>query len=215
MLKTSLSLIVIAVAVECLVSTVLQAAEPPRAAADASKAARDVSTLLIDHCVSCHGPAQRKGGLDLSRRATALKGGKSGPAIVAGSAEESVLVEKLAEGTMPPKGPLAPAQLAAVRAWVDAGAHYVGEPLQPRRAGSDWWSLRPIRTVAVPDWHAQRLAAHSIQGRGVDDSGKASGHGSSAATEAAGWTKTPIDAFIQARHVASGLARHPKPIPRR
>ena len=212
MLKTLLSVIVIAIAVACLVATESRAAEPPDAA-DASKAARDVSTLLIDHCVSCHGPAQQKGGLDLSRRATALKGGKSGPAIVAGSADESVLIEKLAEGTMPPKGPLAPTQVAAVRAWVDAGAHYVGEPLQPRRAGLDWWSLRPIRAVAVPDWHAQHAAAHSIHGTGIAALGHSSRHEASAATEAASWIKTPIDAFIHARHVASGLSAAPEADP--
>ena len=84
--------------------------------------AREVGAILADQCVSCHGPEQKKGGLDLSRRATALKGGKSGTAIVPGQPDESLLVDKVAEGEMPPKGALAREQVAAVRAWVEAGA---------------------------------------------------------------------------------------------
>ncbi len=93
--------------------------------------ARQVSTILADHCVSCHGPEQKKGGLDLSRRATALKGGKSGTAIVPGSPDESLLVDKVADGEMPPKGALAREQVAAVRAWVEAGAPYAERAAQP------------------------------------------------------------------------------------
>ena len=109
---------------------------PDTAVADA--VAREVSLILVDQCVSCHGPAQKKGGLDLSRRATALKGGKSGAAIVPGFPNESLLVDKVAEGEMPPKGALRREQVAAVRAWVEAGATYASETLSPRRAGADW-----------------------------------------------------------------------------
>ncbi len=153
------------------------------------KVARDAGAILVDRCVSCHGPDQKKGGLDLSRRATALKGGKSGTAIVPGSPDESLLVDKVVEGEMPPKGSLAREQVAAVRAWVKAGALYASEPLSPRRAGADWWSLRPIRSVAPPEWHENSAFA------GGRDAGE--------------WVKTPIDAFILAGLVAQGLAPAP------
>ena len=52
-----------------------------------------------------------KGGLDLSRRVGALKGGKTGTAIVPGSPDESLLVDKVVDGEMPPKGALAPRRL--------------------------------------------------------------------------------------------------------
>ena len=154
----------------------------------AEKVAREVSAILVDQCVSCHGPEQKKGGLDLSRRATALKGGKSGAAIVPGSPDESLLVDKVADGEMPPKGALAREQVAAVRAWVEAGAPYASEPLSPRRAGADWWSLRPIRPVSPPEWHA---------------------HAWRDATDPSDWIKTPIDAFILAGLKAKGLAPAP------
>src|SRR5262249_37371079 len=38
--------------------------------------AEAAATILITQCLTCHGPSQKKGGLDLSRRAAALKGGK-------------------------------------------------------------------------------------------------------------------------------------------
>ncbi len=76
----------------------------------------------------------------------------------------SLLMEKVAEGEMPPKGALKPEQVAAVRAWVAAGAPYVSEPLSPRRAGADWWSLRPIRTVVPPGGKRPGASTTDAQG---------------------------------------------------
>ncbi len=132
-------------------------------------------------CISCHGPEKKKGGLDLSRRATALAGGKSGEAIVPGEPDESLLVEKVAEGEMPPKEPLSREQAAAVRAWVASGAPYASEPLTPERAGADWWSFRPIAAGVPPE----------IKGADAD------------------WVRTPIDAFILAGLKARGLRPSP------
>ena len=115
-----------------------------------SASSREAGAILANQCVACHGPEKKKGGLDLSRRATALTGGESGAAIVPGRPDESLLVEKVAEGEMPPKGGLSKDEVAAVRAWVEAGAPYPSEPLSPRKGGGDWWSLRPIRPVAPP-----------------------------------------------------------------
>ena len=84
-----------------------------------------VRKILSESCVRCHNADQKKGGLDLSRRAPALAGGKSGAAIVPGNVEESLLVEKVEAGEMPPKSRLAAPQVEAVRAWVAAGAPYL------------------------------------------------------------------------------------------
>jgi mono/diheme cytochrome c family protein len=142
---------------------------------------RQVEAILARQCVSCHGPEKKKGGLDLSRRTTALAGGKSGEAIVPGEPDDSLLVEKIADRQMPPKKPLTLEEAAAVRAWVAAGAPYASEPLSPPRAGADWWSFRPIARVAP------------LEFTGLD----------------AAWIKTPIDAFILAGLKASGLRPSP------
>jgi mono/diheme cytochrome c family protein len=115
-----------------------------------------VRPLLTGKCLACHSSDARKGGLDLTRRATLLAGGDSGPAVEAGDFAASLILEKLDAGEMPPRNPLAPEQLAAFRRWVEAGAVYTVEPLAPGRAGPDWWSLQPIARPSPPalrsDW---------------------------------------------------------------
>jgi mono/diheme cytochrome c family protein len=109
-----------------------------------------VGPLLTGKCLSCHGNEPRKGGLDLTRRASALAGGEGGPAVVPGQPDESLLFEKVAAGEMPPRSPLKPEQVAAVKRWIEVGAPYPIEPLRPGRAGPDWWSLRPIGRPQSP-----------------------------------------------------------------
>jgi hypothetical protein len=70
---------------------------------------------------------------------------------VAANPAESLLLERLAAGEMPPSGALPKHQVEALRAWVTAGAPYATEPLTIPRAGGDWWSLRPIRRPDPPE----------------------------------------------------------------
>src|SRR5262249_51030162 len=86
----------------------------------AAASRREAGGIVADRCVACHGPGKRKGGLDLSRRSSALAGGESGVVILPGRPAESLLVEKVSGGEMPPKGPLSREEIAAVRAWVEA-----------------------------------------------------------------------------------------------
>ena len=59
-----------------------------------------IKPLLARHCVSCHGAAKPRGGLRLDTAAAARKGGKEGPAVVPGKAEESpLLAAVLGEGS--------------------------------------------------------------------------------------------------------------------
>ena len=136
--------------------------------------------VLVDRCVACHAGDTRKGALDLSRRETALGGGDGGPAIEPGKAGDSLLIDRVEAGEMPPSGRLQPGEIAALRSWVDAGATYPAEPLLPRRAGADWWSLRPIRRPELPD---------------VRDGT---------------WVRTPVDRFILAALEAAGLRPTPE-----
>jgi mono/diheme cytochrome c family protein len=90
------------------------AAEPAAAGAVATLPALDeagakvfndqIAPLLVRYCLECHGPGDPHGGLDLSSREKALAGGDSGAAIVAGKPGESLLIERLRDGSMPPEG---------------------------------------------------------------------------------------------------------------
>jgi len=98
------------------------------AAADFS----EIEPLLQEHCVECHGAKEPDGGLVLESFAALMKGGESGPAVVAGKSSESLLVRAM-EGTwdrtgknrfMPPgkRDRLPPDAIARFKAWIDAGA---------------------------------------------------------------------------------------------
>src|SRR5215469_12283739 len=62
----------------------------------------DVRPILKTHCFQCHGEdGAHKGELDLRLAWLAIKGGKSGAAIVPGKARESLLCTKITQGEMP------------------------------------------------------------------------------------------------------------------
>src|SRR4051812_5346015 len=116
----------------------------------AEKAAR---TVLDSKCTACHGPT-RMSDLDVRDRATLLKGGKRGPAIVPGKANDSLLykaVRREGELQMPPgKTPLTAAEIDSIREWIDSGAKWAGGS---KAAGPVWWSFQkpvkpPVPTVA-------------------------------------------------------------------
>lgn len=77
------------------------------------------SGLFRNRCSTCHG-FTNVGGLSLSTYQDALKGGNSGPAIVPGDPDNSVLVQKQSMGNHP--GQLTIDELNQVIAWIQAGA---------------------------------------------------------------------------------------------
>jgi uncharacterized membrane protein len=88
-----------------------------------------VQPVLQENCVSCHGPEKSKGGLRLDTFAGLTKGGKSGPAIVAGKAAESDLIKRMGlpitdDDHMPPNGKHQPSaeDLALLQWWINSGA---------------------------------------------------------------------------------------------
>ncbi len=112
-----------------------------------------VKPIFQRACVSCHGEAKQKGGLRLDRKADALKGGDAGAAILPKKAADSPLVRRVTgadpDTVMPPKGEkLSAAEVATLRAWIDAGAAWPDDgsaAADPR----DWWSLRPLEGSGV------------------------------------------------------------------
>src|SRR5271166_2247964 len=87
---------------------------------------KSIRPVLSESCQKCHGPRKQSSELRLDSREAILKGGSSGPAIVPGKPDESLLVQAVAhshgELKMPPKGKLPAPALAALRRWVEIGA---------------------------------------------------------------------------------------------
>ena len=81
----------------------------------------DASAIFIAKCTMCHINVQA-GNLSLKTYQDALKGGQSGPAIVPGDPDKSVLVTIQQDDAHPSMGRLTPEELAAIVAWIKAGA---------------------------------------------------------------------------------------------
>jgi len=113
-------------------------------------------SLLTQKCVSCHSGDDAKGTLDLTTRARLLKGGDSGPAIVEKTWDKSLLWQRVEQDEMPPKHPLSADEKQVLKDWLTKGADWSAGPLDPlamssdHRAGYDWWSLQPLKSVSIP-----------------------------------------------------------------
>jgi len=107
-----------------------RAGPPPSGSAYASA----IAPILAARCTGCHGGERRKGGLDLRTPASIAAGGKDGPVLAPGETGRSELVRRISlpeddDDHMPPSGKpqLDPAQIAALSAWVAAGAPFDGQ----------------------------------------------------------------------------------------
>jgi hypothetical protein len=99
-------------------------AEPPEPPEPPSFA-RDVMPTLGRYCEGCHGMHEQHGGLRLDNYDNLMRGGDSGPAVIAGDAKNSLLVAKIEHRDrpfMPPRKWLPKAAIARIRAWIAAGA---------------------------------------------------------------------------------------------
>ncbi|WP_438481466.1 DUF1553 domain-containing protein [Oleiharenicola lentus] len=179
------------------------AAATPLSASDLQFFENKIRPVLIDNCYKCHSveTPRPKARLVLDTRDGLLKGGVSGPAIVAGNPDESILIQAIrytdADLRMPPEehgGKLSDQQIADLTEWVRRGAP---DPRVPAIAankptgdaapahsyggdGRDHWSFQPVKNPAVPS---------------VKDSG---------------WGQSPIDNFVLAKLENQNL--HPNAI---
>lgn len=84
-----------------------------------------IRPVLATHCFECHGHKE-KGGLKLDSRTAILQGGDSGPAMVPGNPQKSLLMTAVQhtdpELEMPPKKKLPPEVIADLSQWIRAGA---------------------------------------------------------------------------------------------
>jgi hypothetical protein len=152
-----------------------------------------IRPLLSEHCFRCHGEKKHKGSLRLDSRSAMLTGGDSGPAMVPGHPEKSLLLKAIGyedqELKMPPPGKLTKEQIADLTQWIKAGAPWPGEDkggtivrkgeFQITDKDRAHWSFQPPKRPAVP------------------------------AVKNAKWVANPIDSFILAKLEAKDLEPNP------
>ncbi|MCH7686555.1 MAG: DUF1549 domain-containing protein, partial [Planctomycetes bacterium] len=120
---------------------------------------RDIRKILKTHCFQCHGEKQEpEGELDLRLRRLIVKGGESGPALVAGNLKESLIYQRILDGEMPPGDmKVSKAELAVIKRWISSGAKTARpepESISPgiliTEEDRSFWSFQPIRRPPVP-----------------------------------------------------------------
>ncbi len=149
----------------------------------------DIKPLLEASCIKCHGRGRDKGGLQIDTRATLLHGGDSGPAVVPGKSQESLLIALVAgadsDNVMPQKGSrLTPGQVGLLRAWIDQGMPWDDNitfarpaplnlvPHQPAIQVSDSSEANPIDQIlqsyfAKTDFHPPKIVEDRLYARRV------------------------------------------------
>jgi hypothetical protein len=116
-----------------------------------------VLPLLERRCFSCHSHAsgEMKGGLTLDSRSGWSDGGDSGPTLVPGEPDKSLLIEAVERKglAMPPKEALPAEEVAILREWVKNGAFdpRVLDPKSVRGPSAEgWWAVRPLSKPPIP-----------------------------------------------------------------
>lgn len=147
-----------------------------------------VRPLLAQRCFNCHCEAQGKknGELVLDRTDKLLVGGKSGPLVVAGKPDESLLIRAVSyhdtKLRMPPSGALPKHQVDDLIRWVADGAVIPRAPLKQDlslEAGRKHWAFQPLRSMPLP------------------------------AVKTKGWIQKPHDAWVLAELEKQGLQPSP------
>lgn len=119
-----------------------------------------VRPVLVKSCQKCHGPEKQRGGLRLDTKAAWQAGGDSGPALVPGKPDESLIIKAIRNPDpklrMPPNEKLADHEIAALVEWVKDGATdpRVGAAQLGGMTLDDakkWWSFQPLKRPALPE----------------------------------------------------------------
>ncbi len=111
--------------------------------------------ILQARCAECHGLEKKRGNLRMDSREALLKGGDSKePALLSGNADDSLLIYLVESDDpkerMPSKAdPLPAAEIAVLRAWIDAGAAWPADAALPADAGPHW-AFQPIKKPSTP-----------------------------------------------------------------
>lgn len=152
-----------------------------------------IRPALVTHCYECHAADSKKlgGKLLLDGSTEILAGGQSGPALIPGDPDSSLLLQALRyDGLeMPPSKPLPPAIITDFEQWIRMGAP------DPRPSGS---------TTAKPSVTADLASLWAYQARQSPPT---------PAVSSVAWPRSSIDSFILAAMERAQLSPSPDATP--
>lgn len=128
----------------------------------------DVLPIVLLRCNTCHGPRLRKGGLDLRTPFAMRKGGMSGPALVPGDPDASLMIQRIESEACPPRELLLKffvkrpptSEVKVLRDWIAAGAPVVDVPPDVATTAPDpliseedrqHWAFQPPKASPAAD----------------------------------------------------------------
>ncbi len=129
-----------------------------------------VRPILKANCFHCHGEEETvEGKLDLRLVRLIAAGGDSGPALIVGQPDQSLLLQRIVSGEMPPgEKKLTPEQTDIIRRWVASGAKTARPEPDTVPAGDftdeekNFWSFQPIRNPAPPDVQSPQTTRSAV-----------------------------------------------------
>jgi Protein of unknown function (DUF1553)/Protein of unknown function (DUF1549)/Planctomycete cytochrome C/Concanavalin A-like lectin/glucanases superfamily len=141
---------------------------------------KKIRPVLAAECYECHGPTKRKAGLRLDYRDGLLEGGDTGPAVIAGDVEKSLLIQSIKhlhdDLKMPKNGAKLDGGIVAdFEKWVRMGAPDPRDKaLTAAEASKDmdwtqvlklrkqWWSFLPVTHPSPPAVKNEVWSQHPV-----------------------------------------------------
>ncbi len=156
-----------------------------------------IRPILAEQCFQCHSATGEKikGGLVMDSRAAMLKGGDTGPGVVIGDPDKSLIIQAIRyhddDLQMPPKHRLTAEQVMDFEEWVRMGVPDpraapapAAKPSVDMEEARKFWSFQPVKAPPVP------------------------------AVKDAAWARNDLDRFLLANLEARGLKPNPDATPR-
>lgn len=151
----------------------------------------EVRPLLVKRCFECHAEKKQKASLRVDNIAYLTKGGDSGPAVIPGNPDKSLLIEAVRyhneDSAMPPKEKLPDKEIAVLEKWVKIGAPWPEH--EASRVSIDqygfteedrkFWCFQPLSNPQPPKVNSK-------------------------------WVRNDIDRFIAQKHAELGLKPAPE-----
>lgn len=146
---------------------------------------KQVRPILVKRCFECHGGSEAEGGLSLASRQGWMMGGESGPAIIPGAPQSSLLIDAINHQSlvMPPAargGKIPQAEIDVLKTWIERGAP---DPRTGRELiggmtveeAKSWWAFQPIPTIPDQEFakdvrHIDQLLLDKAQEHGLQPS---------------------------------------------
>ena len=137
---------------------------------------KKIRPVLVDQCYRCHSETKGKvrGGLALDSREGMRQGGDTGPAIIPGKLDKSLLLKALhydGDTRMPPEGKLSDKTIRDFETWIKQGAIdpriSIKPTVQKEPARSDFWAFQnpmqhPAPKVKNPNWIRNKIDAFTL-----------------------------------------------------